>query len=127
MTDTLAAVNRRFVKMPTGNIGCPWRNSTAMNAASNTAASANPPSVAIDNQPHSGASMIVNTSAVIAAIDNTMPARSRIATTRKALSVNMPSRRISSSRPASRALSQLNFSCIVIWSICATERVMYCS
>src|SRR5262245_36783640 len=70
---TLAAENRRFLKIVTGNIGCSARSSHITSVASSAASMPSPASVVVDAHPHSGASMIVNTSAVIAAIDSAAP------------------------------------------------------
>ena len=75
--DTLAAVKRRLRKIRTGSIGCGTRNSQATNTAISTALAAKPASVLPSSQPNSGASMIVKTSAPMAAIERRMPPRSR--------------------------------------------------
>ena len=71
--DTLAAEKRRLRKMVTGSIGWATRSSQRTNTPSSTAATAKPPNVWADSQPHSGASMIVYTRALIAAIDRATP------------------------------------------------------
>ena len=74
---TLAAENRRLEKIATGSIGLVTRSSHHTNSASSTAALAKPATVRPSSQPHSGASMIENTSVEIAAIESTTPAPSR--------------------------------------------------
>ena len=76
VTATLAALKRRLRKMPTGSIGDGVRSSHHTNVASRTAARAKPPIVVGSAQPHSGASMIVNTRVVMAAMERKTPGRS---------------------------------------------------
>ena len=73
VTATLAALNRRLVKMRTGSIGEGTRSSQPTKAARAIAATANPTIVEPLVHPHSGASMIVNTRAPIAPIDRSTP------------------------------------------------------
>ncbi len=74
----LAALKRRFRKIDTGSIGCSRRSSHQHERPrASTRARAKPARVFGSSQPHSGASMMLNTSVVIAAIDSTMPPMSR--------------------------------------------------
>ena len=59
VTAALAALKRRSRKSVTSSIGCATRRSRITKAVSSTALSANPPSVNAEDQPCSGASMIV--------------------------------------------------------------------
>ena len=81
--------------MVTGSIGCATCSSQRTNTPSSTAATAKPPNVWADSQPHSGAWMIVYTRALIAAIDRAAPMLSRRGASR--------SRDSGTSRQAARA------------------------
>ena len=78
--DTLAAEKRRFSKIRTGSIGFGDRSSHHTNVPSSAAAMAKPAIVVALAHPHSGASMIVNTSALIAEIESSKPTMSRAGT-----------------------------------------------
>src|SRR5690242_13547277 len=76
VTEPLAAVKRRLRNKLRSSSGAAARRSQPMNAASRAPAARKPVIVDEELQPHPGASMMVNTSSAIAAVDSTSPGRS---------------------------------------------------
>src|ERR1700730_17192631 len=76
VTEPLAAVKRRLRNRLRSSSGAAVRRSQPMNAASRAQAAKQPMIVSNEPQPDPGASMIVNTSNAIAAVDSTSPGRS---------------------------------------------------
>ncbi len=74
----LAALNRRLVKMRTGSMGSATESSQRMNAVRSVSETTKPSAELAEAQPHSGASMMVNTNAPIAATESSRPGRSSL-------------------------------------------------